>query len=136
MARETICEACQREHHGKPPCLKTGRVCDRLEAELPGADAGRGVGAIDGRQYALAGILSDLRGKARPRLAAMCALYYRCGWTQKEIARAMKCARPNVQRQLVVAERRYAKMVTNVAISRENTCTESDVPSVATRPTR
>ena len=39
MARETICEACQREHHGKPPCLKTGKPCKEIEAGLRSENA-------------------------------------------------------------------------------------------------
>ena len=100
MAR--TCDDCKK----RAACTK---ICAEVEAQLPGIDAGRGIGVVDERKYALAGMLSDLRGKAPWRAAAMCALYYRCGWTQAEISGAMECSRLNVTRQLQAAARRYAR---------------------------
>ena len=97
-------------------CPKRGtctEICAEVEAELPGVDAGRGVGVVDERQYALAGALSDLRGKARWRTAAVCALYYRCGWTRGEIASAIGCTERNIHYLIGRAQKSYVPNTSN-----------------------
>jgi len=102
----TICEVCPHKS-----CLKTGKPCDAVEALLPSPNEGRTVDVVDPERYRRAGVLADLRGRARPRIAAICALYYRCGWSQAEIAVALGCHRTNVTHQLQRATARYVKSV-------------------------
>ena len=100
----TLCDTCKDR-----ACLRTGEPCEAIERQLPRPDRGGEVAAFNERRFQLASALADLRGTAPVRTAGVCALYYRCGWSQEEIAALLGCTRQNVCSLISRAAKRYAE---------------------------
>lgn len=103
----SYCDACKDE-----TCLKTGEPCAEVEKMLPkentGSDAGR---RVNWKRYLQSAALADIPPNTVPeRNAAICALYYRCGWSQERIGRAFSTYRRKVSRVIASTAKRYAQI--------------------------
>jgi len=97
------CERCARRGDCDAPC-------EKLEGLLPDPCEGREPDKINAKRAALADALADAWDALPPRLAAVCALYYRCGKTDADIGLALGCSRRNAADLRATAARRCARI--------------------------
>jgi len=65
VGRFSICTECRKKYKGKPPCLKTGKPCEEVEAGLRSENAGSK--SIRWKDVALVGTAEELEGLAEDR---------------------------------------------------------------------
>lgn len=77
----------------RPTCTE---ACDLLQQQLPAPASGREPDGLDPQRAEEIAHLSDCRRTQPPRTAAICALYYQCGWSQAEIATALNISQARI----------------------------------------